>query len=388
MLFRYAFKIFEKPRNKPYSYIILALVNSFFIAIFDYNVFSYHFLFIFLLLILTLEFKLLAKATWSQIFFGSTIFTFHIASVNLPVIVSLSRILEIPPYEILLIDAYRDLLVSISIFILLFALFIVNKIFNTKDIKRLSTTRPFADIITLTTLFIVLYLSFDSYTLITENYFDEQLVLIFSIITTSLVVFYYILYSNIQFINLSVYKRKSDELEIAYNKLTSEKDAIANKLLLDNLTKLYNRKFIYNTIEELSVQKDMNFSIIFVDINALKYVNDIFGHDIGDYYIKTVANCISEGIRAQDLAARIGGDEFIIVLVDQGESIIEKIINRIENNLANLDPIKNFRPSVSMGGIFVDSQMKQYGIKHILDEADKVMRNNKQSFYSKRKEKK
>lgn len=101
----------------------------------------------------------------------------------------------------------------------------------------------------------------------------------------------------------------------------------------DYLTGLPNRYFFMELFEkEISQSKRRkdSFSIVYVDLDGFKKVNDIFGHDVGDLFLQDVSNCLSSSIREGDFAARFGGDEFVILLTNiKSREDIEKVVERI-----------------------------------------------------------
>ncbi|MBF0329716.1 MAG: diguanylate cyclase [Nitrospirae bacterium] len=98
-------------------------------------------------------------------------------------------------------------------------------------------------------------------------------------------------------------------------------------LVRDYLTGLYNRKFFMERfIEELSwsIMYSEQFSLMVLDIDHFKKINDTYGHGCGDEILKQVADTMLATLRAQDLLARYGGEEFIILLPNTGiESAVE-----------------------------------------------------------------
>jgi polar amino acid transport system substrate-binding protein len=125
-------------------------------------------------------------------------------------------------------------------------------------------------------------------------------------------------------------KRKKIELQLS---------ELANR---DFLTKIFNRRKIEKILEiELDrVERyENNLSVIFFDINDFKYINDTFGHIMGDEVLIKIADLLSHNIRITDSIGRWGGDEFLIILpqttLSQCENIIldfEEQINLIEFN--------------------------------------------------------
>lgn len=90
----------------------------------------------------------------------------------------------------------------------------------------------------------------------------------------------------------------------------------------DTLTPLYNRRYFLTAVNERIVRAKRYGSkaaIMFIDVNQMKFINDAYGHSAGDFALMHVAHLLQANIRATDVAARIGGDEFALILeeVDQ-----------------------------------------------------------------------
>jgi len=98
----------------------------------------------------------------------------------------------------------------------------------------------------------------------------------------------------------------------------------ANKALTvlslhDQLTGLYNRRYLDVILEkQINSAKRHNkiFAVLLLDIDHYKKINDELGHEAGDFVLKEISNCIQNHIRTEDIVARYGGDEFIVILVD------------------------------------------------------------------------
>ncbi len=115
-----------------------------------------------------------------------------------------------------------------------------------------------------------------------------------------------------------------------------EKDLYEKQKLLefnayhDPLTNLYNRTYFIEELQRINNLRNYPLSIIVVDINNLKLVNDISGHNAGDALIKAVANGMKELVRQDDMIARVGGDEFIILLKNMDEKTVEDLSKRLK----------------------------------------------------------
>lgn len=100
----------------------------------------------------------------------------------------------------------------------------------------------------------------------------------------------------------------------------------------DNMTKVLNRRSgLLNLEKELinNIENNSHLSLIFIDMNDLKYVNDNFGHEEGDNYIISVSNIMKTNVRKADYICRMGGDEFMIILPNCTNNNSEKIAKKI-----------------------------------------------------------
>jgi diguanylate cyclase (GGDEF)-like protein/PAS domain S-box-containing protein len=116
------------------------------------------------------------------------------------------------------------------------------------------------------------------------------------------------------------------------NDITSYKE-VEVTLRYDNthdiLTGLYNRAFFDAELERLARSRMFPISIVMADINGLKAVNDTLGHEAGDNLIRLAARVIQRVFRADEIVARIGGDEFSVLLPGTEKTIAEKAVKRI-----------------------------------------------------------
>lgn len=109
--------------------------------------------------------------------------------------------------------------------------------------------------------------------------------------------------------------------------------------LRDGMTGLYNRRFLEEFIDTVMSQAkrgDDTYSILMLDVDFFKMVNDTYGHDIGDKVIVEIGKVLKENIRAADLAIRYGGEEFVLLLRNADEQGTLKVANTVHDAFANL----------------------------------------------------
>ena len=120
----------------------------------------------------------------------------------------------------------------------------------------------------------------------------------------------------------------------------------------DPITGLYNNRFLFKILgHELKRSKryGLQLSIIFIDLNNFKMVNDLMGHAIGDVVLRKVSEKLLESVRATDVLARYGGDEFVILMPQTNSSSSMIIIKRIQEAVCNLDLPGGSRIGLSFG---------------------------------------
>ena len=116
----------------------------------------------------------------------------------------------------------------------------------------------------------------------------------------------------------------------------------------DQLTTLYNRHYFETQLSLLDQADSLPFTIVMADVNGLKLTNDAFGHKAGDALLKKVANALKKASRPSDIVARVGGDEFVLLLPRTSGTNTEKIIERI-NRVIQDGHQDNIVVSVSFG---------------------------------------
>lgn len=137
----------------------------------------------------------------------------------------------------------------------------------------------------------------------------------------------------------------------------------------DMLTGLYNRAFFEEEMNRLARGRRFPVSIISVDVDGLKSINDSVGHDAGDRLLQTVAQVLLAAFRAADVVARVGGDEFAVIIPETGEIAAEEAVKRIRKcqDEANSSD-REFSISISLGAATAEREEDLPKVLKLSDE--------------------
>lgn len=116
----------------------------------------------------------------------------------------------------------------------------------------------------------------------------------------------------------------------------------------DQLTGLYNRRFFEEEKKRLDTPRNLPITLVMADVNGLKLTNDAFGHRVGDELLRKAGEVMKKECRADDIIARIGGDEFCILLPKTSTEEAEGIVRRIRKAIAK-EKVGNAVLSISFG---------------------------------------
>ena len=149
----------------------------------------------------------------------------------------------------------------------------------------------------------------------------------------------------------------------------------------DELTGLYNRHYSQEELKKLNKSRKYPVSIIIGDLDNLKAINDTFGHLEGDRYIKKAANIIKSLLRNEDIIARVGGDEFVIILPNTTKKTAASITQRIREKfkVENKKIDKSIKFDISLG--ISTAENKKTNLINCYHLADQNMYKNKNNKY-------
>lgn len=179
-----------------------------------------------------------------------------------------------------------------------------------------------------------------------------------------------------------------DKVNNNFNTLVNELDYRTNKLIeeetkrvyqeklanTDPLTGSFNRRYLNEfSIEYLRIIKreNKNLSLLMVDIDDFKNINDTFGHETGDKVIKQLVSIIKDVVRENDLIVRFGGDEFLILLPNTNLINARLVGQKIADHIDKYNKDKEFNFTISMGVSMFNKQ--DNSIEDMISRADNAL---------------
>lgn len=157
--------------------------------------------------------------------------------------------------------------------------------------------------------------------------------------------------------------------------LRNTQERLGQLLNTDALTGLYSRFYFDSALDRMLVAHEYPVSIIYGDIDGLKLVNDNLGHVKGDGLLVTAANILRQSLDASTIAARIGGDEFAVLLTHCAQKDAEKLVRHIQENIAKHNAATDDIPiCMALGVVCTEDDMP---LHRLLAQADAAMMEDK-----------
>lgn len=123
----------------------------------------------------------------------------------------------------------------------------------------------------------------------------------------------------------------------------------------DGLTGIFNRRFLDELLPKefaFAERHDVPLSLLMIDVDHFKRVNDTYGHIAGDVALTAIARCLASGLRTEDVVARYGGEEFVLILRELTEDVAVAVANRLRLSVEALGLVagnQSFNVTVSVG---------------------------------------
>lgn len=150
-------------------------------------------------------------------------------------------------------------------------------------------------------------------------------------------------------------------------KLNKELSALAS---LDGLTGLFNRRAFIDNAKDIMVSENLPLSVLMLDLDNFKKINDAYGHNVGDTALKFCAHALQDGVKQQGIIGRLGGEEFAVILPRTDSKQALAVAEKLRFAIETLDVHPDITLSISIG---VATSRKISGIEPLLVSADKAL---------------
>jgi diguanylate cyclase (GGDEF)-like protein len=172
------------------------------------------------------------------------------------------------------------------------------------------------------------------------------------------------------------------QIQSLINSLEQSKKELELLASTDSLTKLYNRRYFTQAslhILNLCKREKKQLSLLIIDIDKFKFINDNHGHKIGDNVIIHMANILLNDTRQSDISCRFGGEEFVVLLpntpLEDGVILANKLRKKVESSILKTDN-GDLKYTISLGVSSVDIEIDD-DIEEALKKADKALYTSK-----------
>jgi len=186
------------------------------------------------------------------------------------------------------------------------------------------------------------------------------------------------------------FMQMSQKLQKSYSELKTLNETLEKKVeerthelkqlsITDPITKLYNRRYFTtasNDILSIAKRQKEKLSLIIIDIDKFKNINDTYGHKVGDDVLIEFANILKSTQRKSDITCRFGGEEFVILLpetdIELATEVAQNLRKKTENLSINLDESRSIKFTISLGISNVDIENEK-NIELALHRADNAL---------------
>ena len=170
-------------------------------------------------------------------------------------------------------------------------------------------------------------------------------------------------------------------LTVGFVIMTKERADALNVVLAmrDELTQLYNRRAVFESLGQHLAAARRNqtpLSVLMLDVDNFKSLNDTFGHAAGDRVLREIASTIQNGLRAQDVAGRMGGEEFLALLPHAKADEASRTAERLRQLIQDVDCLRrcNLKTTLSVSvGVAQFDPVRHAGGDELIQEADQAL---------------
>jgi two-component system cell cycle response regulator len=174
----------------------------------------------------------------------------------------------------------------------------------------------------------------------------------------------------------------SDELSSAHAALTSKLGMARREALMDPLTHLWNRRGASVLLKGAFASADQRgtpLALALLDLDNFKRINDTHGHHTGDEVLRRVASRLLSSVRGDDAICRIGGDEFLVLMVDTDAKVASRVAERIRRTITDTAvPTRDGAVPMSVSvGFTVRQPRDTSAVEELLERADQALMESK-----------
>ncbi len=152
---------------------------------------------------------------------------------------------------------------------------------------------------------------------------------------------------------------------------------------IDYLTNTFNRRSFERALKEAFEEykkRNSLFSLILIDLDGFKKINDLYGHSVGDLVLRRIAHILRQSLRARDILARWGGDEFAVLMPGTRKEQAIRVAERLKKTLEDLEiTVEGERVRLSFSYGVVESEDRFSSVEEMIREADELMYQQKKS---------
>jgi len=155
---------------------------------------------------------------------------------------------------------------------------------------------------------------------------------------------------------------------------------LEQQAVTDPLTGSYNRRYLEARLEEefqASRRYKRAFSLIMLDLDHFKRVNDTQGHDVGDHLLKIVTNTLRDQVRTSDLVTRYGGDEFMVIMPETDREDAAIVVERLRQELSHDVYLRGVRVTASFGLVTYRGEASVESASDLMRRVDQAMLESK-----------
>lgn len=143
--------------------------------------------------------------------------------------------------------------------------------------------------------------------------------------------------------------------------------------ITDELTETWNQRYLFTKLKE----QEILYTIVMIDIDDFKLINDTYGHPAGDYVLKTLAKTLLKRLSDTDVLCRYGGDEFVLITYDKNETEIFELMELYRSHIDENPIVYNFKKIHVTLSIGIYKLNEQQSVETILKQVDEELYNSK-----------